>query len=252
MLPSAGRPKPRSFTAAQWRPVLGLAAVFATVNLTLYAAIDRTGLGLAVTPEFLGPLAVAPASSRRRTDLACALAAAAGVVVLTRPRPSTDYLRHRPGPDRRRLLGLSHPAQPHRGRAPARAAGIGPGMPVPAPTGPSATSSATSLAEAGASTGRAAAQPPVMTWAECPPPVRRSAVPPPPTTRSAESHVELDGRQARPRANPHPMTGSRSVKGTGNCATSHNVARSRQADKPTSRRPPSDSPGAPEAENQRS
>lgn len=91
VLLSAGRPNLRSFTAAQWRPVLGLAAVFATMNLTLYAAIDRIGLGLAVTLEFLGPLAVALASSRRRIDLACALVAAAGVVVLTRPRPSTDY-----------------------------------------------------------------------------------------------------------------------------------------------------------------
>ncbi|MFJ1666246.1 EamA family transporter [Streptomyces bottropensis] len=92
VLLSAGRPNVRAFTAAQWRPVLGLAAVFATMNLTLYAAIDRIGLGLAVTLEFLGPLAVALAGSRRRTDLACALVAAAGVVVLTRPRPSTDYL----------------------------------------------------------------------------------------------------------------------------------------------------------------
>jgi inner membrane transporter RhtA len=92
VLLSAGRPNVRAFTAAQWRPVLGLAAVFATMNLTLYAAIDRIGLGLAVTLEFLGPLAVALAGSRRRTDLACALVAAAGVVILTRPRPSTDYL----------------------------------------------------------------------------------------------------------------------------------------------------------------
>ncbi|GAA2370825.1 hypothetical protein GCM10010404_27330 [Nonomuraea africana] len=88
---SAGRPQLRSFTAAQWRPVLGLAVVFATMNLTLYTAIDRIGLGLAVILEFLGPLAVALAGSRRRIDLACALAAAAAVVVLTRPRPSTDY-----------------------------------------------------------------------------------------------------------------------------------------------------------------
>jgi inner membrane transporter RhtA len=92
VLLSAGRPRLRSFTAAQWRPVLALAAVFATMNLTLYTAIDRIGLGLAVTLEFLGPLTVALASSRRRVDLACALAAAAAVVVLARPRPSTDYL----------------------------------------------------------------------------------------------------------------------------------------------------------------
>ncbi|WUX65899.1 EamA family transporter [Streptomyces sp. NBC_01429] len=87
-----GRPGVRAFTAAQWRPVLALAVVFATMNLALYTAIDRIGLGLAVTLEFLGPLAVALAGSRRRTDLACAVVAAGAVLVLTRPRPSTDYL----------------------------------------------------------------------------------------------------------------------------------------------------------------
>ncbi|MHC5261894.1 EamA family transporter [Streptomyces sp. UC4497] len=92
VLLTAGRPRIRSFTAAQWRLVLALAAVFATMNLTLYLAIDRIGLGLAVTLEFLGPLTVALAGTRRRLDLLCALAAASAVVVLTRPRPSTDYL----------------------------------------------------------------------------------------------------------------------------------------------------------------
>ena len=59
VLAAVGRPRVRSFTAHQWRPVLGLAAVFACMNLTLYMAIDRIGLGLAVTLEFLGPLTVA-------------------------------------------------------------------------------------------------------------------------------------------------------------------------------------------------
>jgi inner membrane transporter RhtA len=86
------RPQLRSFTWQQWRPVLALAAVFATMNLSLYTAIDRLGLGLAVTLEFLGPLAVALAGSRRPTTLACAVLAAAGVVILTRPQPTTDYL----------------------------------------------------------------------------------------------------------------------------------------------------------------
>ncbi|MFZ3598190.1 EamA family transporter [Streptomyces sp. BH104] len=92
VLLTAGRPRIRSFTAAQWRLVLALAAVFATMNLTLYLAIDRIGLGLAVTLEFLGPLTVALAGTRRRLDLLCALAAAGAVVVLTRPQPSTDYV----------------------------------------------------------------------------------------------------------------------------------------------------------------
>ena len=92
VLLAAGRPRWRSFTWAQWRPVLLLAVAYGTMNLSLYTAISRLGLGLAVTLEFLGPLAVALATSRRRADLACALVAGAGVVALTRPRPATDYL----------------------------------------------------------------------------------------------------------------------------------------------------------------
>ncbi|MFK0107214.1 EamA family transporter [Streptomyces sp. NPDC091217] len=91
VLVAVGRPRPRSFTWPQWWPVLLLAAVFGTMNLTLYTAIDRIGLGLAVTLEFLGPLAIALAASRRRLDAGCAVLAAAGVVVLMRPQPSTDY-----------------------------------------------------------------------------------------------------------------------------------------------------------------
>src|SRR5262249_11683014 len=58
------RPRFTSFTAAQWRPVVALALIFATMNLSLYLAIDRIGLGLAVTLEFLGPLSVALVASR--------------------------------------------------------------------------------------------------------------------------------------------------------------------------------------------
>ena len=71
--------------------MLLLAVVFATMNLSLYAAVDRIGLGLAVTLEFLGPLGVALAASRGRAHLCCALVALAGVVALGRPQPTTDY-----------------------------------------------------------------------------------------------------------------------------------------------------------------
>ena len=91
VLLTAVRPRFTSFTRQQWRPVLALALIFATMNLSLYLAIDRIGLGLAVTLEFLGPLSVALLASRRVADLGCALVAGAAAVVLARPQPSTDY-----------------------------------------------------------------------------------------------------------------------------------------------------------------
>ncbi|OIJ90139.1 hypothetical protein BIV25_33025 [Streptomyces sp. MUSC 14] len=91
VLLAVGRPRLRAFTWRQWWPVLLLAAVFGTMNLSLYSAVDRIGLGLAVTLEFLGPLAIALAATRRRLDAGCAVVAAAGVIVLMRPRPSADY-----------------------------------------------------------------------------------------------------------------------------------------------------------------
>jgi inner membrane transporter RhtA len=92
VLLAVGRPRLREFTRRQWWPVLGLAAVFGTMNLSLYTAVDRIGLGLAVTLEFLGPLAVALVGGRRGVTLGCVPLAAAGVVVLTRPQPSSDYV----------------------------------------------------------------------------------------------------------------------------------------------------------------
>lgn len=92
VLLAVGRPRLRAFTRRQWWPVLALAAVFATMNVSLYAAIDRIGLGLAVTLEFIGPLTVAVAGARRHVTLGCAVLATAGVVVLTRPQPSSDYV----------------------------------------------------------------------------------------------------------------------------------------------------------------
>jgi len=79
LLPVA-RPPLRRMTWAQWWPVLLLAAVFGCMNLALYTAIDRLGLGLAVTLEFLGPLAVALAGSRSPRDLLIAAAAAVGLL----------------------------------------------------------------------------------------------------------------------------------------------------------------------------
>jgi inner membrane transporter RhtA len=62
------------------------------MNLTLYTAIERIGLGLAVTLEFLGPLAVALLASRTRADVLIAIAAGLGVYVLVLPDGSSDLV----------------------------------------------------------------------------------------------------------------------------------------------------------------
>lgn len=91
LLPVA-RPDLRHFTWRQWWPTILLGLVFATMNLSLYTAIDRIGLGLAVTLEFLGPLAVALAGSRTRVDLLCAATAGTGVYALVQPGPTGDLV----------------------------------------------------------------------------------------------------------------------------------------------------------------
>ncbi len=57
--------------------------VLASMNFTFYSAIHRIPLGVAVTLEFIGPLMVALAGSRRPLDLVWVALAAAGIIALT-------------------------------------------------------------------------------------------------------------------------------------------------------------------------
>lgn len=72
---------------AAWRgkPFL-LAATFgvvtAAMNVVFYEAIARLPLGTAVAVEFLGPVAVAAAGSRRRRDVVALVLVAAGVLLI--------------------------------------------------------------------------------------------------------------------------------------------------------------------------
>lgn len=86
------RPRLRELGWSQWWPILLLAVSFGTMNLGLYASIQRIGLGLAVTLEFLGPLAVALISSRQKASALCAVAAAVGVIAITQPQASMDFV----------------------------------------------------------------------------------------------------------------------------------------------------------------
>lgn len=91
-LMTISRPPVRRLAWSQWWPVLVLAAIFSVMNLSLYVAIDRIGLGLAVTLEFLGPLAVALFGSRRRSEMMIAVGAAIGVYILILPDSSSDLI----------------------------------------------------------------------------------------------------------------------------------------------------------------
>lgn len=76
------RPKPADHAAADLRVVIAFGVVLAAMNGLFYLSLDRIPLGVAVTVEFLGPLAVAIAGSRRALDFVWVVLAAAGVVLL--------------------------------------------------------------------------------------------------------------------------------------------------------------------------
>jgi inner membrane transporter RhtA len=66
-----------------WAVALGFGVVLAVMNYSIYQAFARIPLGIAVTVEFLGPLAVAVASSRRAIDLVWVALAGGGVALLS-------------------------------------------------------------------------------------------------------------------------------------------------------------------------
>src|ERR1700675_3361855 len=83
ILLAIARPGMRRLSFAQWREVVPFGLIIAAMNLCFYQSIARIPLGIAVTIEFLGPLGVAIAGSRKAADFAWALMAAAGVAILS-------------------------------------------------------------------------------------------------------------------------------------------------------------------------
>jgi len=83
ILLAIARPHLSSLTVVQWRGVVPFGLIIAGMNLCFYQSIARIPLGIAVTIEFLGPLGVAIAGSRKALDFVWAALAAAGVAMLS-------------------------------------------------------------------------------------------------------------------------------------------------------------------------
>ena len=76
------RPRVRGRSRRDWLVVLGFGLSLLVMNWSIYQSFARIPLGIAVTIEFLGPLAVAVIGSRRPRDLVWVVLAAVGVALL--------------------------------------------------------------------------------------------------------------------------------------------------------------------------
>ena len=77
------RPAMRGHSRDAVRSALLFGFVLAAMNLSFYAGLERVPLGIAVTLEFVGPLGVALAGSRRALDLVWVGLAAGGILLLS-------------------------------------------------------------------------------------------------------------------------------------------------------------------------
>jgi inner membrane transporter RhtA len=85
VLAALWRPRPRAHDAKALRVVLAFGLALGAMNFCFYEALDRIPLGVAVTIEFIGPVGVAVALSRRRLDRLWVALAVAGIVMLADP-----------------------------------------------------------------------------------------------------------------------------------------------------------------------
>ncbi len=76
------RPAFTRLTRTQWAAVVPYGVTLGTMNICIYLAMARIPLGLAVTLEFLGPLALAVLGSRGPKDFFWVILAGAGIALL--------------------------------------------------------------------------------------------------------------------------------------------------------------------------
>ena len=86
------RPELRGRARADLRLIAALGVVLVSMNITFYEALSRAPLGVVVTVEFLGPLAVAVIGSRRAVDLLWVVLAGAGVALLAENRGGSVHV----------------------------------------------------------------------------------------------------------------------------------------------------------------
>jgi inner membrane transporter RhtA len=77
------RPKLRGRTRRDWYIAIAFGLVLAGMNWSFYEALKLLPLGVAVTIEFVGPLAVAVAGSRKLLDVVWVGLAGGGVILLS-------------------------------------------------------------------------------------------------------------------------------------------------------------------------
>ena len=82
------RPPLTGHSREDWRLAIAFGLSLAVMNLCFYESIDRIPLGLAVTFEFVGPLGVALAGSRKPLDLLWVGLAAGGILLIASPGTS--------------------------------------------------------------------------------------------------------------------------------------------------------------------
>jgi inner membrane transporter RhtA len=80
----ATRPVIRTVRAGEWRAIAVLGVAIAMMNMPFYLAIARIPLGVAAAIQFIGPLVVGMATSRRPRDFLWLAMAAGGVAILSR------------------------------------------------------------------------------------------------------------------------------------------------------------------------
>jgi inner membrane transporter RhtA len=77
------RPRWRGHSRRAWLTVIAFGVALGLMNFTFYSSLAHLPIGVAVTIEFIGPLSLAAALSRRWLDAVAVAAAAAGVVLIS-------------------------------------------------------------------------------------------------------------------------------------------------------------------------